>query len=171
MNDQNRNWPENESAWKSPWLRGIIAFMALFVSVNIFMVWTAFSTKPNLVTEDYYKRGQSFTERTKLKNKGKALHDWKFNLTYPEITMGTPALFQLSISHQQNTITPDIVNLFAYRPADSNKDFKVIMNANPDGGHSANITFTEQGYWDVIVVVEQEGYETDYAERIRVKSH
>jgi len=171
MENENNNWPEKDSAFKSPWLRGIIALIAIFFSVNIYMAWTAFSTKPNLVTPDYYKRGQSFTERTKVKNRTKAILNWEINLAHEEIVKGKPSLFTLSITAEENIIRPIEVTFLAYRPSDSKKDFKVSMNSDSDGYSTANVTFTEQGYWDLIIVITHNDYETDYAQRIFVKSH
>ena len=34
----------------------------LFVTVQVYMVTIAISVKPDLVTKDYYERGQSFTK-------------------------------------------------------------------------------------------------------------
>jgi len=169
MKDDN-NWPEKDSAFKSPWLRGIIALITLFFSVNIYMAWTAFSTKPNLVTPDYYKRGQSFTERTKVKNRTKEILNWDISLAHEEIIKGKPSLFTLSITTEGNSIHPSEATFFAYRPSDSKKDFKVTMNHDSDGNSTANVTFSEQGYWDLIIVITNNDYETDYAQRIFVKS-
>lgn len=169
--DNEKNWPERNSALKSPWLRGLVLLMTIFFSVNIYMVWTAFNSKPNLVTPDYYKRGQSFTERTKIRKKTKELLDWKVSLTHPDIIMGILCQIKLSVTVKGDSISPEKVTLFAYRPSDAEKDFQTDMNITPDGDYTASITFTEQGYWDLVIVMVHEDLETDHAQRIFVKSH
>ncbi|MDH5543828.1 MAG: FixH family protein [Nitrospinota bacterium] len=172
MNELNseKNWPENKSPLKSPWVRGILLLMFLFFSVNIFMAWIAFNSKPNLVAADYYSRGQSFTERTRQKNISKNIHNWDFSLIHPDVFIGKPSLFKLSITSNGRTIQPDKVTFLAYRPSDSAKDFKLSMESSTDGINTANITFMYPGNWDIIIVAEHAGYEADFAERIVVRA-
>ena len=164
-------WPEETSAIKSPWVWGIGGLFLLFVTVQVYMVSIAVSVKPDLVTKDYYERGQSFTERSKLKSDEKKALSWKMALLFGEIKKEKPALFTLSITSKSGAEDADEVLLFVYRPSNAKKDFQRAMVKTVEGSYEAMLTFSEAGNWDIIAVAKKDGKEMDLAERIFVKNN
>ena len=163
-------WPEETNALKSPFVWGIGALFLLFVTVEIYMVTIAISVKPDLVTKDYYERGQSFTERSKQKREGEKALGWKLDLSFDEIKKDKPALFTLSITSTKGAEEADEALVFAYRPSNAKKDFQKVMIATAKGSYEAKLTFGEAGYWDIIAVAQKNGREIDLAVRIFIKN-
>ena len=48
------------SAWRSPWVRGWVGLILMFLVANIVMSYLAIESNPGLVVEDYYERGQDY---------------------------------------------------------------------------------------------------------------
>ncbi len=167
---EKKRWPEEKSDFRSPWVWGIGTLFLLFMSVEVYMVITAIAAKPDLVTNDYYERGQSFTERSKLKSETIQKLGWEMNFTVGEIIVDEPARLSLSITSKGDAIDVGEVFLFVYRPSNAKKDFKRQMEKATEGNYQAELTFDEPGYWDVIAVARRDGKEADVARRIYVKS-
>ncbi len=164
-------WPEETSDFRSPWVWGMGALFVLFLGVEFTMITIALNAKPDLVTADFYERGQSFTERSKMRSATIEKLGWKMDLTFGEIRKDEPALFSLSITSKGAAEVGENVVLFAYRPSNAKKDFQMRMGETAEGDYQAELIFSEPGYWDIIVVARKDGKEADLAKRIYVKSN
>ncbi len=169
--DNPEQLPEKLPAWKSPWFWTIIALVAIVLGVNILMAFFAVKSNPGLVSKDYYERGKSFANRTKIEFTQQNKLGWKMKLTTPEkISTGEPALFRLTIKGKDEApVIAQSATLFSYRPSNSSKDFSVPMVHDGDGVYSARISFPLKGTWDIIAEIQKGETRQNLAQRIMVE--
>lgn len=163
--DQHKPLP----AWKSPWVIAWIALVVAVLGVNAVMVYLAFATSPGLVVEDFYERGQSY-ERTML-SRGARDPGWTLRADIPQaISAGvaTPIRFFL-VDKAGQPVTPDSVELFAYRPSDSSRDFSRVMTEEGPGRYLAEVSFPLIGVWDTLMAVRHGEDEYQVGQRINVQ--
>ncbi len=145
---------EKQSAWKSPWVRGWLGLLVVFVCANMVMIYLAVTKNPSLVVEDYYERGQDY-EQNMLKRRA-ARPDWEMRVRPPKRTeVGQPALFGFEVKDAAGApVTPDDVVFYAYRPSGAEHDFSAPMRAVRAGYYEADIAFPLLGVWDILISVK-----------------
>lgn len=156
-------------AWKSPWVMAWIALVIAVLGVNGVMVYLAVATNPGLVVEDYYERGQNY-ERTML-SKDARKPGWILRADIPEqVKAGvvTPIRFFL-VDKAGQPVTPESVELFAYRPSDASQDFSVPMTQEGPGRYLADVAFPLIGVWDTLVAARYGEGEYNVGQRINVR--
>ncbi|HXH71423.1 MAG TPA: FixH family protein [Mariprofundaceae bacterium] len=162
-----------EAQWKEdlkhPWLRGILAIIGVTLVVNIGFISMAFINKPNLVVKDYYEKGQEYFHAEAARNEAEHL-GFRLQLLPP----ATPKLnvaqtYRLYVvDHTGKPWNSGEGILFAYRPNDSSKDFRLPLPKADTGTFAANVTFSQPGNWDLIAQIMVEGRKLDVAQRIFV---
>ena len=148
----NSDWPEKESALKSPWIRGLILMMALIVAVNIVMITIAYRTSPGLVMDDYYEKGKNYNKSIEKIAAQKAL-GWEAKLSTPERTeVGRITGYGLTIADSAGApLSADRVEVYAFRPSDAAADFMAQMDLGADGRYAGDLMFPLPGVWDLVV--------------------
>lgn len=157
-----------QSAWRSPWVIGWIAMVAVVLVANITMVLLAVNTNPGLVVKDYYERGRHF-ERTRSERQTIDA-GWEGKLDVPEQAVaGRPATYRFAgVDRQGLPLRAEAVILFAYRPSDARADFSTPMVLEAPGRYRAEVAFPLKGVWDLLVSVRHQGKEHNLARRVSV---
>lgn len=143
---------KNSEAFKNPWVWAGLAFLCTFVSMNIFFIYQAFSSPPNLVLENFYERGRTYDDMQDRLAREREL-GWSGLIMAPaDSQTGVEQRWEVLIQDKAGeTLQFDTVELFAYRPSDAREDFSVSMHAQENGVYAADINFTLPGNWDIIV--------------------
>ncbi len=155
-------------AWRSPWVIAWVGLVVVVLGVNLTMVYLAITTNPGLVSEDYYDRGQHY-ERTLISKLGKD-PGWTIRSDIPaDLHVDQASTIRVFLVDKAGQpVTPDAVNLFAYRPSDKAQDFSSVMTPEGPGRYVARVTFPLMGRWDTLVAVTQGEDEITRGSRINV---
>lgn len=119
----------------------------IFISIMVFMIIVIYTTvkfmnlKVDLVTENYYAKTLTYQEQIDIQKRTSELNekvlvvfaDHNLILSFPE-------------SYIENIKE---VELYFYRPSDSDKDFRVKLNLDKSGEQVLNTSSIEKGYWKV----------------------
>ncbi len=159
----------NKEAFKNPWVLGMLAFLATFLTANAIFIFLAFQSPPNLVVEDFYERGEHYIEAHKLVEKQKAL-GWTGQIMAPATTrVNQHQLYEVLLQGKNSSaLILDSVTLHAYRPSDARSDFSVEMKQSNPGMYGADVSFTLPGIWDVIIVAKQNEHEFMVTKRFTI---
>ena len=155
-------------AWRSPWVIGWVALVAIVLVVNAVMVYLAVTTNPGLVRDDYYERGREMeaTIASRLSDGP----GWSMSIDTPADTRAesdtTIRFFVVDKAGQP--VTPDGVTYFAYRPSDVDRDFSLPMRPEGSGRYVVKVRFSLAGLWDTLVSVRSGGEEYLVGQRISV---
>ncbi|MDQ6992942.1 MAG: FixH family protein [Mariprofundus sp.] len=155
---------------KNPWLRGILAVVAVTLVVNIGFITYAFIFPPNLVVDNYYEQGKRYFHDQQLR---KALSPtaWRLQLLLPqEIRVNHEQTFRLYVmDHQGQPVRTGKVVLSAYRPNSATSDFEVALKLVDIGTFAAPVAFPLVGNWDLIARIDSGTDHFNTAQRIVVK--
>jgi len=155
---------------KNPWLKGIIAIVAVTVTVNVGFITYAFIFPPNLVVPDYYEQGKKYFHDQHVRQE-KLPTAWRLQLMLPDpMHVGTARVCRLYVmDHQGKPLRKGSVALKAYRPDNTNDDFSVTLKLVDAGTFAAKVSFPLPGIWDVIARIDAGGQHFDTAQRIFVQ--
>jgi nitrogen fixation protein FixH len=164
-----RQWPEKESALKSPWIRGLLAMMAVIVAANVTMITLAYKTSPGLVVDDYYEKGKNYNKSLEKMAAQKALA-WDVHLSNPEkIEAGEKTGYGLTIlDKSRSPLLADKVEIYAFRPSDVAADFSAQMIAQAEGKYAGDMIFPLPGVWDLVVNIVKGDDQFEITKRIFV---
>ena len=164
-----REWPEKDSALKSPWIRGLIVMMAVIFAANVTMITLAFKTSPGLVVDDYYEKGKNYNKSLEKMAAQKAL-GWDASLLIPEtIVEGEINRYGLTVfDKSKSALSVDKVEIYAFRPSDVKADFMTQMKPDADGQYAGDLMFPLPGVWDLIVNIIKGNDQFEITKRIFV---
>jgi nitrogen fixation protein FixH len=147
---------KNKEAMKNPWVIGLLLSFTIFLIGNVTFIYLAFSQAPNLVSSDFYERGERY-EQTLRKAQNEKQLNWTGVLMAPyQINRDKLQTYDVVVQGKESqVISPSTVILHAYRPSDASADFQIEFVRQRPGFYQANIAFPLQGSWDVIVEVKQ----------------
>lgn len=154
---------------RNPWLRGILAVVAVTVTVNVGFIIYSFRSPPNLVVADYYEKGKTYFHEERERELA-AKTAWRLQLLTPE----TPRLNQAQtyrlylIDHGGTPVDSARVTLMAYRLDDARHDFQNELPHVDVGTFAGEVTFPLPGHWDLIAQVRSGDRSFDTAQRIFV---
>lgn len=159
---------KSQSAWRSPWFLGLILLGIVFVGANVYLIWLAGTSAPDLVADNYYERGQDY-EKNMLKRMARD-PGWEMELLPPKsVKMSEPAEFTLTLRGKDGSIVnPDAVILYAYRPSDADADFVLSMTSVSAGQYKVDASFPLKGIWDLIASVKHGEDEYNLSYRLYV---
>ena len=152
----------NPNAWRNPWVIGWILLVVIVLVVNIAMISLAFITNPGLVTEDYYEKGQDHEQNINKKIAARNALGWTFSTDFPTSpVMKHNELYRLNaVDKYGKPLTGAEVSITAYRPSDSEADFKVLMIETLPGLYEAKINYPLKGIWELTIILTR-GEDTD----------
>lgn len=155
---------------KNPWLRTIIAAVAVTVSINVAFVFFAFSSPPQLVSKDYYAKGQKYFHE-EIKREQQAVSAWRLQLLAPPVlAVNQSQILRLYVmDHQGNPMNTGKAMLYAYRPDNVKADFSQELKLVDNGTFAADIAFPLPGKWDLIAQIKSDEQKYDVAQRINVQ--
>lgn len=154
---------------RNPWLRAIIASIAIAVSVNLVFVIYALKSPPQLVAKDYYEKGKSYFHE-EIKREQRAGQAWRLQLQVPpQPGVNRAQTLRLYVmDHQGNPLKTGQAVLYAYRPNSARDDFKQKLERVDGGTFAAEVAFPLPGKWDLIAQVSSGEQKYDVAQRIDV---
>ncbi|NCQ18323.1 MAG: hypothetical protein COZ80_10575 [Ignavibacteria bacterium CG_4_8_14_3_um_filter_37_9] len=123
------------------WGTGIAVFIAFFILMNIVVIIFAFGEKVDLVTPNYYEKELKYQDEIDALQKTLQLPE-NINVQYQlqMITLQFPGKFQgKEISG----------NIFLYRPSDSSKDVKTVIQLDSTGMQLISTKKMVKGLWKV----------------------
>ena len=156
------------SAFRNPWVIGWLGLVAAVLSINLVMVYLAFSTNPGLVNRDYYERGQGY-EQTLLTRQARN-PNWTMRADIPQvIRVGTAERVRFFlVDRAGQPVDAESVTLFVYRPSDAGQDFSIPMTREDRGRYAVDVSFPLVGVWDVLIAVTSGDDEYTVSERLNV---
>jgi nitrogen fixation protein FixH len=159
--------PKLKQDLKNPWLRGILAIVAVTVTVNVAFIIYSFRSPPNLVVDNYYEQGKEYFHEERERAQAAA---WRLELLTPdEARVGESQTYRLYVMDATGAPVKDgQVTLMAYRPSNASHDFKRLLSYADAGTFSGEASFPLPGNWDLIATVESGGEHFDVARRIFV---
>jgi nitrogen fixation protein FixH len=155
---------------RSPWLRAILASVALVVCVNVAFIANAYNSAPQLVAKDYYQKGQNYFHE-EIKREQQAASAWRLHLLVPPgLAVNQQQTMRLYVmDHQGNPLKTGVAMLYAYRPSDASADFSIPLKLVDSGTFAADISFPLPGKWDLIAQIKTDDQKYDVAQRIKVR--
>lgn len=138
------------------WLGILIGLIVFGVSATVILISITIKHKPNLVDKDYYEEGRKFESTILQQQEERQALGWDMQLHIPttiigetvSYLLGSSGTYQFSVMDKENhPLSGAKVTLFAYRPSDSNADFKVKMVEISAGTYQAYLNFPLQGAW------------------------
>ncbi len=143
--------PKKDTALRSPWGRAIIGMLLVFVSANIYMLYTAGDSSNRMINKDAYKRGEDYEENL-LKRLARD-PGWKMKVSAPDfvdVAVVTPFTFTIT-DKDGAPVDPDTVVFYVYRPSGAEHDFSLPMERVAAGEYRADVSFPLKGVWDILV--------------------
>jgi len=162
-----------EAQWredlKHPWLRGVLAIVAVTMLVNIIFISTAFWESPNLVVKDYYEQGKEYFHAEAVRDEARHM-GFRLHLLPPSTPkLNASQTYRLYVvDHNGKPWNSGEGMLFAYRPSDSKRDFRLPLVKADAGTFAADVAFPLPGSWDLIAQIVVQGHKLDVAQRVFV---
>jgi nitrogen fixation protein FixH len=161
---------EQKSGTRNPWFIGILALIAVVLSVNATFIWLSTQNRSSLVDRDYKgkdrKTGAAFLDELGTRQ---ALA-WKTVINRPDkVVKGVPTEFLIQVFDRDGNPVRGEVTVEAYRAADANQDFATRFKEVSVGSYQELISFPLKGYWELHVrVVRGEDIFTAHTDRFMV---
>lgn len=121
-----------------PWVLIILPLCAVVASVTTLFI--AIDNKPDMVVEDYYKKGKAIdVDLTRLENAYKLA--LKFDLIVTDST--------ITLSQRYGEPQRAALRLVFVHRTQQAKDFEVLMTANAHGDYQAELSHPIDGKWTI----------------------
>lgn len=146
-----------ETALQSPWVWALFILMGLAFVANGALIYYAYKATPNLVSTNYYERGETYQTQQRIENRMKGNLGWRMEAAR-EITAsaGRAAPVTVTIMDKNGLpAEPESVKLYAYRPSDARHDFDLPMTRAGNGQFTAQTAFPLKGIWDLIIEAQK----------------
>jgi nitrogen fixation protein FixH len=160
---------KNKAAMKNPWVIGLLLCFSIFLMGNITFIYLAFKEAPDLVSSDFYERGERYEETLRKAMEEKQLN-WTGMLMVPgKITVNQIQSYDVVIQGRQAEPVETTSTIFhAYRPSDAEADFQIPLVKQQSGLYQAEIMFPLAGSWDVIIEVKRDDQRLLLTKRLTV---
>lgn len=158
------------AALQNPWFWGILGLGAVVLLANGFLVFFSLSSFPGLVVQDFYERGTNLPARSQQQKRMVSELAWRVQFVEPgTIKVDTLTHFETTVfSKDGKPLETDRVEIFAYRPSDSQQDFSVILEGKGEGRYGSEFSFPFKGIWDIILEIENSQGKYEIAKRVTV---
>ena len=149
---------DNKSGLRNPWFLGMLAAIIVVLGVNGAFIWFAMHNRSSLVDREYSTRDRK-SDAAELGDlqSHKALA-WKITIKQPrDITMNSPAAFEISVADRGGEPVSGALEVGAYRPSDAGKDFATAFKEVSPGNYQGYISFPLKGYWELRIRIKRGG--------------
>ncbi|MCK9426856.1 MAG: FixH family protein [Ignavibacteriaceae bacterium] len=123
------------------WGTGIVVFIAFFIMMNVVIIIFAFSEKVDLVTPNYYEKELKYQDEIDAQQKTLQLGE-NVSVEYQSQVLS----LQLPKKFYGKEISG---NILLYRPSDSLKDVKIILQPDSSGKQIVSVKELIKGMWKV----------------------
>lgn len=147
----------NKSGLRNPWVLGMMALITVVLAVNVTFIWfTMKDGKSELVERDYKTKDRKSNELLLSELRTKQALAWQTEIKKPKsIVMGTPVVYEISITDREGKPVSGTLNVEAYRASDSSKDFTTSFKEVAAGRYQGYINFPLKGYWELHISVQR----------------
>lgn len=132
-----------------PWM--VVAFFAVFISVDAVMATLAIRTQTGLVTEQAYEKGLAYNHTLEA---AETQQQWGWT---SHIEVMNNAVFVRLQDKDGQVIKKAGVAADVIRPIKSGHDFKITLHELPDGRYTAPLTFPLPGEWKIRIYAQSDG--------------
>lgn len=145
--------PKSEDIRKSdrliPWM--VVAFFAVFISVDAIMVTLAVRSQTGLVTEQAYEKGLQYNQTLAA---AETQQQWGWSSQIKIVDGSVIVTLRNSAGEylRQALVKAEII-----RPIQSGHDFTVMLNELPDGRYAAPVKFPLPGEWKIRIFAQADG--------------
>jgi nitrogen fixation protein FixH len=161
---------KRQRGWFYPWI--IVAFFAVVISVNGFMIYVATGTFTGLETEGHYVKGLNYNKNLEGVRKQAAL-GWTDKTTFVSGgKVGDSHKGELKVNFSGKDGNP-LSGLTAValitRPTHSGYDFEIALSNAGNGLYSAPIILPLPGQWDARILASRGEQTYQRVQRFQVK--
>ena len=144
----------HKSAWKNPWVLGMLALILVVLSVNGAFIWLSTHNRSTLVDREYKSKDRK-TGTAFLNELGKQQTlAWKASINWPKkVVKDTPTRYEVTVEDKDGQPVRGEVTVEAYRAADASKDFTIRFPEVSIGHYQEFISFPLKGYWELHIRV------------------
>ena len=147
----------NKSGFRNPWVWGMLALLAVVLSVNATFIWFATKeTRSTLVERDYKTKDRKSNEEELNTISTQQVLAWKTEIKKPKsIVMGTPTAYEIGIMDRNGAPVSGTLEVVAYRASNASKDFSTTFKEVTPGIYQGYINFPLKGYWELHMRVQR----------------
>lgn len=134
-----------------PWYF-VIFFLALTL-IYATMVTIAIRTQTGIVTQHPYEQGLAYNHIVQASEKQTMLQ-WKGDIHYDSISRQKGKLSFILHDASGNLLVPEKVSASITRPTQAGMDFTLPLQAAPSGMFETDITFPQEGLWEIRIYTQ-----------------
>ncbi|QQG35778.1 MAG: FixH family protein [Micavibrio aeruginosavorus] len=124
-----------------PWL--VVAFFAVFMTVDAFMVTLAIKTNTGVITERAYEKGLEYNATLEAAA-AQEQWNWSSRIEYGKERVTFILLNELNQPIKEAHVSAEIIRLIQ-----SGDDFNVPLTETPDGHYTAPLSLPLPGEWKI----------------------
>lgn len=148
---------DNKSGLRNPWFLGMLMAIIVVLGVNGAFIWFAMHNRSSLVDREYSTRNRKSDAAVLGDLQSHKALAWKITIKQPkDITMNSPAAFEISVADRGDKPVSGALEVEAYRPSDAGKDFATAFKEVSPGNYQGYISFPLKGYWELRIRIKRE---------------
>ena len=149
---------DNKSGLRNPWFLGMLVAIIVVLGVNGAFIWFAMHNRSSLVDREYSTRDRKSDAAVLGDLQSHKALAWKITIKQPrDITMNSPAAFEISVADRGGEPVSGALEVGAYRPSDAGKDFATAFKEVSPGNYQGYISFPLKGYWELRIRIKRGG--------------
>jgi len=148
---------DNKSGLRNPWFLGMLVAIIVVLGVNGVFIWFAMHNRSSLVDREYSTRNRKSDAAVLGDLQSHKALAWKITIKQPrDITMNSPAAYEISVADRGGEPVSGALEVGAYRPSDAGKDFATAFKEVTPGNYQGYISFPLKGYWELRIRIKRE---------------
>ena len=149
---------DNKSGLRNPWFLGMLVAIIVVLGVNGAFIWFAMHNRSSLVDREYSTRDRKSDAAVLGDLQSHKALAWKITIKQPrDITMNSPAAYEISVADRGGEPVSGALEVGAYRPSDAGKDFATAFKEVSPGNYQGYISFPLKGYWELRIRIKRGG--------------
>jgi nitrogen fixation protein FixH len=147
----------SKSGLRNPWVWGMLAAIVVVLCVNATFIWfTMKEGRSTLVDRDYKTGDRKSGEELVSELRAQHMLSWQTEIKKPtSLVMGTPTSYEIGIKDRDGSPVSGKLEVVAYRPSSSSKDFTTPFKEVAPGRYQGYINFPLKGYWELHIRVQR----------------
>jgi nitrogen fixation protein FixH len=161
---------KNKKALKNPWFLVTVGLVLIVLAINVFMVTTSVVTGPGLIYEDYYQRGVDYEKKMVKLIRDKKELNWDIIINSIENNKGHKSSIEVLVKDENENLIPGLKGMLQiYRPSNRKEDIHMQLTEISKGVYSAEYLLNLQGWWHLIVLLQQDDKKQTIKKKIFIK--
>jgi nitrogen fixation protein FixH len=147
----------HKSGLRNPWVWGMLALIAVVLSVNATFIWFATkSTRSQLVERDYKTKDRKSNEEFLGELRETQSLGWQTEIKNPKsVVVGVPTSYEIDIKDREGVPVSGKMDVIVYRGSDASKDFTTTFKEVAPGRYQGYINFPLKGFWELHIRVQR----------------